>query len=776
MNKKSVKFPFIIRTAIILLVIWLAVCFTVTFIEGHQHQEAMNKDTRLLMEYLKEDIRECAGSNKDSAEYKDGLNVAEANAVLRYYRFMKLDDFRKKGAEVDIGLYHVEIGEDGCVTDWYEALPESGVLMAAPFNMYGKIIVFDDVFTEEQINEIEDVVRNADTLSASTAIGYVDGRFFYPTNLVLGNFENYVHIETGYTDPSKKTKKIEYQDIQVRLSDGTTVGGHARELREMENYRPLQSKSEEFIDIGGGGGGGDGMTKYQYDYSEGVASNNYVVKVYMEGDFLPYVMKKLTDFYVVSAIIILLMGFALITGHNRTIDRRLETEFKRRGMMDSMAHEMKTPLSIIRNYGEVLKEEKDEVKSQQFIQNIIDEADGLNRSIVSMLDLSKMEAGTYPMSLSTLSVKKVAEKELKRAMILAQQKKLNIILDVKSDERILADEKLLVNIVSNFLSNAIKHTPEGRNIVLSVSSNGEEAYISVKNQGQQISRDEMNKIWDSYYGIKTSGKESSGLGLAIVRNACMMHNGSYGCRNEDDGVTFWAKICSMENRIAKAELSTGPVLGVAEGNPMKGLLLVSVGLVLQGLFVSWSPRSLFSHLFVMLYGESVWYKIFDGPSAGILFFSTVLILIGVYDLYKSKMFEKSHVILASEIVLVSAVLLGYAILFRPADPFDETYPQLLNTILVIAELLILILMVVLVIRIFLQCIKDAVNTGNVRLAKGLKIKFVISSIAFAAWMITADYYFLLISTYRQIVIAVIIIFIAWSWIGVYKKFNGKVFK
>ncbi len=776
MNKKSVKFPFAVRTAVIMLAVWLTVCTAATFIAGSQHMEALSKDTENLAEYLRDDLRECVGSNKESVEYKAGINVAEAYSVLRYYRFKKLGDFRKKGAEVDIGLYDTKSDTYGNVSSFAEAVPESGILMASPNNMYGKIIVFDDVFTEEQTSQIEDVVRKCDYIYISKAIGYVDGRFFYPTEIMLGNYENNVMIGTDYRDESKKLKTIQMQDVQVRLADGTVVGGHDRERKQQDNYRPLQ-KNSETDGMDGGSSYSDSLFGFASSRSYQITSSGYTLKVYMEANYLPYILKKLRDFYAVAAIMIFLLGFVLVSSHNRTIEKRMETEFKRRGMMDSMAHEMKTPLSIIRNYGEVLKEEHDEKKREQFTQNIIDEADGLNRAIVSMLDLSKMEAGTYPMELSSLSVRKIAEKELKRAEILAQKKGVDINLVASGDERILADEKLLVNIISNFISNAIKHTSAGGSITLEISSDSEEAYIGVRNQGEQISYDEMNKIWDSYYGIKSSGTESSGLGLAIVRNACLMHNGSYGCKNEDDGVIFWARICSMEDRIAKAEMTTGPVIGVTETDSLKGLWFAAVGVVLQCITMTWRASELLFHAVTIISAEPVWFEIYNAAEAGLLLIANIIMLAGIYDLYKNSRFEKSHLVLSAETALVSLVLFGFTLWFEPIDPLDDIAPYIFSFILVVLEMVLLVLMAVQAVRIFLQCRRIAIGTGNSRLGKSIIIKMVIFFAALIVWMIeTYSMSTVGINIPRQVGMGLIALLAAYSWISVNSSLNLKLIR
>lgn len=768
MNRKSVKFPFVVRTVAVMIAIWLMVCLAATFVTAGQHLEAIEKEMTTMVDYLEQDLKECTRSQKDSVEYRDGLNVAEANAVLRYYRFEKLDAFRKQDAKIDIGLYRVDANTDGSVNEYYEAVPESDILMTAPANPNGKIIVFDDVFTKDQVAQIEEVIRKVDDVYVSRAIGYVKGRFFSPTELMIGDFEHNVLIKTDYRDGSRNLRSLTFDDVQVRLSDGTIKGAHEEE-HESDIHRSLQSESEaDGIYVNSGSYQDSGLEGYVLSTARGLAKENYVVKVYMKGNHFSYAMKQLTEFYMLAAFLILMLGCALVSGNNRSIEKRMETEFKRRGMMDSMAHEMKTPLSIIRNYGEVLKEEHDETKRQQFTQNIIDEADGLNRAIVSMLDLSKMEAGTYPMELSSLSVSKLAEKEVERTAILAQQKKLDVQLEVTDDERILADEKLVKNIISNFLSNAIKHTPEGGRITLAVDCDGNSAHFSARNQGESIADDEIEKIWDSYYGIKSSGKESSGIGLAIVRNACMMHSGSYGCYNETDGVTFWAKINSMENRIAKAEVTTGPVIGVTQGNLLNGILLIAAGLLMQAFFVPWNPVMFVAHVMAIFDGEALWFTMLDYSETVALCISIVQIFAGVCDLYKKKLFTKKLVAQVIELLGCSVAMMFYGFFYKPTDPLMSVAPDIIDMALVAVEVVMLVLMILFGTSVFLQLSRIAMSSGRARMAKALKAAMVISMLAFVIWFVLA---------WRYIVdfgCSVILAVVAGLWIYTAYKIKGKI--
>ena len=305
---------------------------------------------------------------------------------------------------------------------------------------------------------------------------------------------------------------------------------------------------------------------------------------------------KLKVFYVLSLLLVIVLTAILIAGHNSVIEDKFESERKRRLMTDSMAHDMKTPLSIIRNYGELLLEGGTSTKQNEYAQTIIDESERMNDAVVSLLDLSKMEAGTYPMDLNDFRIREVIEEIVSRYDVLFAKKNMSAVIDAPQDLRMFADRKLITRALSNFISNGIHNSKPGTEMIISAKKLSNAVRIQVHNSGRHLDNDTMQHIWEAYYqripdfaegadGMRTSEASGSGLGLAIVRNICLLHGGSYGCENESDGVTFWMQISSQEDRIGKMDVLTGPVTGVTAGeNPAKGIGLIALGTLIQGIF------------------------------------------------------------------------------------------------------------------------------------------------------------------------------------------------
>lgn len=536
-------------------------------------------------------------ANPQSVEYAGGFNRAQAAAIMRYYRFMKRPEFKKMGVDFDVRLYEVK-EEGGVARSFEEARPRTPVLLSSPYSRLGRTIVFADTFTDEQMKILKRTLKEGNFSNYMDSVkGYRDGWFFFPTEMNIGEENSKItEIRTSYHDSERPLRTTEFQDMQVIGPQGILAGskdqGDAKSPEVLNEYvkqirEEVDSGSKSRGDIGGN------MAGYQWTSLEtaGVINEspgNTVLCYGAEARPLSYAYSKLKLLYFFSAAIFVILGGILLGGHSKVLERQWESEKKRRRMMDAMAHDLKTPLGIIKNYGEVLLEEGEAQKRQQYIKTIIEEVDSMNEAVISMLDLSKMEAGTYPMELSSLSVSQLAENLAGRMEGIARDGEIRLVRDIQPTDRIVADKKLILNILSNFLSNALRHTRPGGAVELEVAQERSGVRISVKNEGSHISTEEMKKIWNSFYrgdAARKSGDGGSGLGLAIVRNACLMHGGTYGCGNEEDGVRFWARIPSLEKGLRKAELEIGPVLNVTgNGCRLKGGNMAAAGLILQGLF------------------------------------------------------------------------------------------------------------------------------------------------------------------------------------------------
>lgn len=251
------------------------------------------------------------------------------------------------------------------------------------------------------------------------------------------------------------------------------------------------------------------------------------------------ILPQLSVLYVSTFIIILILTLILSKGLYKTYEKQIQLERNRRELTSSIAHELKTPLGIIKSYGESIKENISESKKDYYLDVIIDETDRMDKLVLEMLDLSKLENNAYKLKNETFCINELFSKILKKNEKVLKDKKIKI--NYKSDEiyKIDGDYFRIEQVIDNLLSNAMYHAKENINI------NIENRIVSIENDGEHISEDKINLIWDMFYKEDKSRERSerrSGIGLAIVKNILELHNMEFGVLNTESGVKFWFKI------------------------------------------------------------------------------------------------------------------------------------------------------------------------------------------------------------------------------------------
>lgn len=220
--------------------------------------------------------------------------------------------------------------------------------------------------------------------------------------------------------------------------------------------------------------------------------------------------------------------------------KRVEEELEReRSFTRSAAHELKTPLAILRAHAESAKENIAPLKREVYLDVVLEECDNMANLVGSLLDLSRLESG-LSLSMEEMNLAALL-KEVWFSMNLHVEKK-NIKLQWDLEEGYFrGDPKNLHTIVSNLASNAISHTPQGGTIKVSLYGTKDQVIITVDNEGMNIAEEHLEKIWTPFYRVDASRNREdggTGLGLAIVRAAVQAQGGSCSVTNREGGVCF----------------------------------------------------------------------------------------------------------------------------------------------------------------------------------------------------------------------------------------------
>lgn len=229
------------------------------------------------------------------------------------------------------------------------------------------------------------------------------------------------------------------------------------------------------------------------------------------------------------------------------IEKERNSERMRKEFVAAVSHELKTPISLIGGYTEGLKdgvfegEEKD-----YYLDVILDESHKMANLVSDMLDLSQLESGNFKLSKEEFNIDELIGSTIKKFSTLIRDKNIDLQLNLIPEIKINADWTRIEQVMTNFITNAIRHTYENGFISVSMEKKKDkEVFVYVENSGAHISDEEMNKIWDNFYKIDKSRNRKlggTGIGLAIVKNILILHGYKYGVQNTDKGVRFYLAV------------------------------------------------------------------------------------------------------------------------------------------------------------------------------------------------------------------------------------------
>ena len=223
---------------------------------------------------------------------------------------------------------------------------------------------------------------------------------------------------------------------------------------------------------------------------------------------------------------------------------RLENSLaERKELVDSLSHEMKTPLGIIRAYAEGLQDEADEGKKQKYAQVIVSEVERMNGLIVTLLDLSALESGAASLNVTRFDFVELMETVAGRLLIDAPDTNFELQYELP-DQKVFVrtDQRRMEQVLSNLIVNARKNVCPGGVLQLELKVDSGMLHFSIYNQGRPIPESALPKIWTKFYRDSSAEYSGSGLGLSIVAQILSMQNLPYGAENRVDGVLFWFSI------------------------------------------------------------------------------------------------------------------------------------------------------------------------------------------------------------------------------------------
>lgn len=216
-----------------------------------------------------------------------------------------------------------------------------------------------------------------------------------------------------------------------------------------------------------------------------------------------------------------------------------EAEEQRRQMSSNIAHELKTPLAVIRSYAEGLQEHIAEEKRDKYLEVIVGETERMDELVLEMLELSRLEAGRVKLARDVCDLSALTHSVFEKLEPAAEAKELTITYELQKDCLFSADEARILQVIGNFASNALRYTPVGGHIWVRTSMARGYVSLAVENTSPHLSDEVLSKVWERFWRAEEARSEkSSGLGLAIAKSIVELHGGKCSAENTEKGVEF----------------------------------------------------------------------------------------------------------------------------------------------------------------------------------------------------------------------------------------------
>ena len=236
----------------------------------------------------------------------------------------------------------------------------------------------------------------------------------------------------------------------------------------------------------------------------------------------------------------------------KDIEEKSKIEEMRTQFISDVSHELKTPIALIQGYAEGLVENvnSDEENRQFYADVILDEANKMDKLVKQLLELMKLEYGKREFNNREFDIVELEKAVIQKSKLLLEEKKVKVILDTSKEIKVFADDFYIEQVITNYLTNAIKNVKEidGEKYIKIENENLTESNvirIKVFNTGENISEENLERIWKRFYKVDESRNRSqggTGIGLAFVKAIMTNYNMKYGVINCEKGIEFYFEL------------------------------------------------------------------------------------------------------------------------------------------------------------------------------------------------------------------------------------------
>lgn len=200
-----------------------------------------------------------------------------------------------------------------------------------------------------------------------------------------------------------------------------------------------------------------------------------------------------------------------------------------KNIISDISHQLKTPLAALVMYNDIMLGEAEmEWKDRRnFIEKSLEQLNRMQWLVINLLKMARLEAGAVEFNIKSESLLYTVQSALKPLMYKAEEKKQNLVLNVDKAIKFKHDAQWMAEAISNIVKNSIEHTDEGGTIEITSEETPLSIQISIKDNGEGISEQNINKIFQRFYkGENSTNPESIGIGLALSKKIIESQGGS----------------------------------------------------------------------------------------------------------------------------------------------------------------------------------------------------------------------------------------------------------
>lgn len=227
-------------------------------------------------------------------------------------------------------------------------------------------------------------------------------------------------------------------------------------------------------------------------------------------------------------------GYLEIEELNKTLNYAVEelkkTETLQRELLANVSHDLKTPLTLITGYAEMIRDLPSE-NTKENVQVIVDEANRLSTLVKDLLSLSRITSKTEQLNKQKYNISDSIQMIVNRQAKFLEHENFEILFDNPGDVYVYADISKIEQVIYNFITNAINYSGTSKKIKVIEEVINNEVKVSIQDFGVGIKKDDLDVIWDRYYRVDKGhirAQQGSGLGLSIIKGILDYHEFKYG--------------------------------------------------------------------------------------------------------------------------------------------------------------------------------------------------------------------------------------------------------